>query len=239
MTNRLADLTRFYAILAELGRRRGGAHTLAECHGRMGWPGRGVYFFFENGEPRSAGEGLRVVRVGTHALKSGSKSSLWQRLSQHRGTSAGGGNHRGSIFRLLVGESIKGSGRFQEVVSWDVGNNISHAASRLALSREDIGALECPLEMAVSEHIRAMPFLWLAIEDEPGAGSHRGFVERNSIALLSNYGRTPVDSASPAWLGVQCSRERVCTSGLWNNNHVDENYDPTFLDLLERYVEII
>ena len=38
----------------------------------MKWPARGVYFFREAGESRSdTGEGLRVVRVGTHALKAG------------------------------------------------------------------------------------------------------------------------------------------------------------------------
>ena len=236
--DRLADITRFYALLARLEHRLGGKRTLAQCHGPMNWPDRGVYFFFENGERRSgSGEGARVVRVGTHALKPGAKSSLWGRLSQHRGTGAGGGNHRGSIFRLLVGESLKGSGLFQEVVSWDVGNNASHAANRLARSREEIGALERPLEMAVSEHIRTMPFLWIAVEDEPGAGSHRGVIERGSIALLSSYGRPPFDPASSAWLGAQCGRERVRSSGLWNNNHVDENYDPVFLDVLEHYVE--
>ena len=31
---------------------------------------------------------LRIVRVGTHGLKTGSRSTLWGRLSQHRGTSA-------------------------------------------------------------------------------------------------------------------------------------------------------
>jgi hypothetical protein len=38
----------------------------------MSWPRRGVYFFFENGEMRSeTGTGPRVVRVGTHAMRSG------------------------------------------------------------------------------------------------------------------------------------------------------------------------
>ena len=74
----------------------------------MSWPRRGVYFFFENGEPRSGtGAGPRVVRVGAHGLKNGARSTLWGRLSQHRGSSRSGlGNHRGSIFRLLVGVAL-------------------------------------------------------------------------------------------------------------------------------------
>jgi hypothetical protein len=63
----------------------------------MVWPKRGVYFFFETGESRSdSGSGPRVVRVGTHALREGSRAKLWTRLSQHQGTiTTGGGNHRG------------------------------------------------------------------------------------------------------------------------------------------------
>lgn len=240
MTDRNADIARFYDLLATLEQKLGGTLTLAECHGRMEWPGRGVSFFFEHGEHRSgSGAGARVVRVGTHALKSGAQSSLWQRLSQHRGTGTGSGNHRGSIFRLLIGESIKGSGRFEDVVSWGVGSDISHAARHVQIYREAVKELERPLEMAVSEHIHAMPFLWLAVGDKPGAQSHRGVIERGSIALLSNYWRTAIDTASSSWLGGGCTRQRVCISGLWNNNHVDENYDPSFLDLIEHYVHAI
>ena len=73
----------------------------------MDWPQRGLYFFCEAGEERSGtGTGMRVVRVGTHGLKAGSRNTLWGRLSQHRGTSRGSGNHRGSIFRLLLGIAL-------------------------------------------------------------------------------------------------------------------------------------
>ena len=88
--------------------RVGGARTLGACSGRLGLPRRGVYFFMEDGEVRSdSGTGPRIVRVGTHALTEGSGTKLWSRLSQHRGpTKSGGGNHRGSIFRLIVGTSV-------------------------------------------------------------------------------------------------------------------------------------
>jgi hypothetical protein len=68
---------------------------------------RGVYFFFEGGELRSqSGSGGLVVRIGTHAVSVGSKSTLWGRLAQHRGSLSGNGNHRGSIFRLWVGSAL-------------------------------------------------------------------------------------------------------------------------------------
>ncbi len=58
----------------------------------MSWPKRGVYFFREPGENRKdTGAGPRIVRAGTHALKSGSGTKLWTRLSQHKGQQATGG----------------------------------------------------------------------------------------------------------------------------------------------------
>jgi hypothetical protein len=47
-----------------------------------------------------------------------------------------------------------------------------------------------------------------------------------------------VDASSSAWLGRVCDRERVRDSGLWNNRHVDKDYDPAFLDKLRDYVRI-
>jgi hypothetical protein len=88
-----------------------------------------------------------------------------------------------------------------------------------------------------------MPFLWLLVEDEAGPESRRGYIERNSIALLSNDNKAPLDPRSPGWLGRHCHRAgvrdaglRVRTSGLWNSNHVDEIYDPAFLEVLERLI---
>jgi hypothetical protein len=66
--NRLADIKAFYGILAALEVKLGGKRILSECTGRMNWPNRGVYFFFEPGEMRrDSGAPPGVVRVGTHA----------------------------------------------------------------------------------------------------------------------------------------------------------------------------
>ena len=101
---------------------------------------------------------------------------------------------------------------------------------------KDIREKEQPLEKIVSETIGKMPFLWLAIADDPGPRSLRGYIERNAIALLSNYNKPSIDAPSPHWLGNHCNREKVRNSGIWNQNHVDEDYDPAFLDELERLV---
>jgi hypothetical protein len=221
---RLQDLIRFYSILNELEKTIG-ARALAG--GRMKWPARGVYFFREAGESRSdTGEGLRVVRVGTHALKAGGSTTLWGRLSTHRGqVRSGGGNHRGSIFRLIVGTALIGRDGYK-FPTWGEGGSAA----------KDIKAGEVELERAVSEVVRAMPFIWLSVDDEPGPASMRGKIERNAIALLSNFNKPPLDPPSLHWLGRHCDRDRVRASGLWNQNHVDESYDPVFLDDVERLV---
>lgn len=236
--SRLDDLVRFYLLLDRLEHKVGGPQQLSACTGRMVWPKRGVYFFFEDGECRQeSGQGPRVVRVGTHALTEGSKSTLWGRLSQHRGhASNGSGNHRGSIFRLLVGSSLKASQGIDEPSSWGLGSDPGQAAAQLGWSREEVKADEFALESAVSQIIGRMPFLWLDIDDPPSRDSLRGRIERNAIALLSNLNKSAFDAASPGWLGYHSDRAKVRQSGLWNNNHVDEHYDPSFLRDIEALI---
>ena len=108
LNKRLKDLVVFYQLLSALEDKLGGTKRLSECSGRLGWPKRGIYFFHEVGEYRTdSGDGPRIVRVGTHALKTGANTRLWTRLAQHKGQErSGGGNHRGSIFRLIVGSSL-------------------------------------------------------------------------------------------------------------------------------------
>ncbi|MCX6179168.1 MAG: hypothetical protein NT163_07385 [Chlorobiales bacterium] len=222
MLNREDDLNRFYQLLRLLERKTGGPFYLSVNH-PISLPRRGVYFFMENGELRAdASTGLRIVRVGTHGLKQGSKSTLAQRLSQHKGVIiSGGGNHRGSIFRLIVGTALPVNGCGE--TRWGKGST----------ANADIRLSEEPLEREVSTIIRNMPYLYLDVDDDASPDSLRGVIERNSIALLSNYQKPPLDPPSKEWLGYQCNREKVRLSGLWNQNHVDETYDPAFLNTFE------
>jgi len=230
---RLRDIQRFYEILAQLEDAVGGKRRLRNANGRMDWPKRGVYFFFEPGEERTtSGAGLRVVRVGTHALKAGSRSTLWGRLRQHRGhvsgSNPGGGNHRGSVFRLHVGTALIGKGYWPDEVTrrWGVRSS----------AKRPIREREIPLERAVSEHIRRMPLLWVGVLDEPGPKSQRGYIERNAIALLSNCRSRgePIDPPSASWLGQWAASRQIRCSGLWNVTHVMGGYDSDFLDVLRR-----
>jgi hypothetical protein len=236
--SRLADLVRLYALLDRLKQRVGGTRTLANLGSFRDWPHRGVYFFFEVGEiRRDSGKGARVVRVGTHALGAESQSTLRQRLGQHRGRASGGGNHRGSIFRLLIGQALLARGDLPQCKSWGVKGDARKAAAALSMDRAVLSEAEAPVEQAVSRHIALMPFLWLDISDEPGPNSLRGAIEQNSIALLSNYGRELLDPPSPGWLGHSSDRSLVRGSGLWNQHHAEKAHDAGFLGMLEKVIE--
>ena len=226
-SKRLNDIIHFYTILDNLVKQQNRKSILSQSSGRDPWPQRGVYFFFETDQYRKdSGSGQRVTRIGTHALKTGSKTTLWNRLSQHKGVvKSGGGNHRGSIFRLLVGTAII-SRENLSYPTWGQGSSAS----------KEIREGELLLEQLVSLTIGKMPFLYLAIADSANPYSLRGYIERNSIALLSNYEKHSIDPASSDWLGRKCNREKVVCSGLWNQNHVDEEYDPKFIDIFKDIV---
>ena len=224
--DRTAHIERFYNCLSNLTASQSET-ALRNPFFKADCPSKGVYFFFELSEKRTQTETCgRVVRVGTHGLKSGSKSTLWKRLAQHRGNlSNEGGNHRGSIFRLLIGQALQVRNGVQ-LETWGKGNTAGR----------EVREQELFLEQAVSSYISQMPVVCLRISDIAGPNSLRGYIERNAIALLSNHNKQAIDPASPYWLGTFSNREKVVSSGLWNSNHVDEEYDPVFLDVLERLV---
>ncbi|MEZ5497155.1 MAG: hypothetical protein R3F25_10095 [Gammaproteobacteria bacterium] len=141
----MSEINNFYQCIDDL-KSKIGVYQLSEVNGRMNWPTRGVYFFFDDYE---ASNSLRVTRVGTHALKENSKSTLWKRLSQHKGVvSTGGGNHRGSIFRLLVGDAIcKQQGL--DFPKWSIGSS----------STKEIRDSEIELERQVTSYIEKSPSL--------------------------------------------------------------------------------
>jgi hypothetical protein len=160
------------------------------------------------------------VRVGTHALKPELNSRLSEKLAQD-----GTGSHRQSVFRTLIGLSLRDLTGKQEPAGW--GREQPEPPDRAELA----------LEAAVSVYIGQMPFVYLTVDDEPGPRSERAFIERNSIALLSNYARTPLDSPSAGWLGRRSGREKVRQSGLWNTAHVDAAYDPSFMETMRTLME--
>ena len=240
--SRKNNLRRLYRHFDLLAAKLGGMRRLDEISRHKDWPLRGIYFFFDPDEPRlGSGIGPRLIRIGTHALNAGSRSTLRQRLRQHAGLSkTPGGNHRGSIFRLLAGDAKIAIGDFVDPPrSWGVEGDLTAAATTLNTARNILKAKEQPVEEAVSAYLRRLPFLWLPVLDEPGSESLRGYIERNAIALASDVAKTPIDPPSPVWLGSHSSREKVRLSGLWNQRHVDEVYEPGFLDVMEDLVQAL
>ncbi|WP_369682185.1 hypothetical protein [Haladaptatus sp. AB618] len=226
------DIGRFYSLLSRLEDRVGGKQILENCTGYMDWPDRGVYFFYASDEACETTDCLRITRIGTHAVSEGSSTSLWDRLRTHRGAVSGtyenGGNHRGSVFRKRIGEAIIDRDELNEAYpEWGNGST----------AKRDLRLEELEMEQQVSGYLRELPFLWLNVDDEPSADSQRAYIERNTIALLSNYQQEPIDSRSDDWLGKYSRSEKIRQSGLWNVNHVDETYDPSFLDTFEEYIK--
>ena len=64
------------------------------------------------------------------------------------------------------------------------------------------------------------------------------YIESNSIKLLSNYCKTPVDPPSKNWLGLYCGNNKVIKSGLWNRKEIEENseIDVVFLETLDNLI---
>ena len=225
-SDRQSDIDEFYRILDQLSATMDGPRRLRECTGNSGCPPQGIYFFFEDGEKRADGS-HRVVRIGTHGLTATSKTTLWGRLRQHRGQligrNPGGGNHRASVFRRHVGAALIRRDNLPGdlLSSWlDRHRPPGQRASQ-----------ETSVERAVSGHIGAMPFLWLNVP----ARADRGYLESNSIALLSCLTGGP-DRPSTSWLGHYAEPAEIRESGLWNVQHVSGHYEPGFLRQLAQLV---
>lgn len=220
-----AMLDDLYDLIRQMAERYG-ARPLGTCSASMRWPERGVYFFLDPSERRAkVASQYRIVRVGTHALNPGSRSTLWKRLRQHRGQASGMGNHRGSVFRHHVGLALLAREGVQHP-TWGV---------RPAASRDVVEA-EREMEERVSAYLARLLVTHVPVLDEPGPASLRGYVERNAIALLSSLG-PEVDAASAEWLGHFAKSEGIRRSGLWNVRHVGDGVEETFLGRLGELVD--
>ena len=210
MNQREKDTECFYELMTRLEERIGGKRTLNNFNGRHVLPGRGVYFFFEEGEFRkNFQDRLRVVRIGTHATKAGANSSLWGRLNQHKS------DNGASVFRNHVGWALANKSRSEN--RW----------------RDDHKHRKC-----ISQYIGRMPFLWVKVQEQDGHNM-RSRIERNSVALLSNYYDKATDKPSETWLGNTRRHKSgaIKKSGLWNIHYVRKRYDSKFLKDLASRIE--
>jgi hypothetical protein len=107
-------------------------------------------------------------------------------LSGHKGSArSGSGNHRASIFRLLVGNVLIKKNNYA-FPTWDNGTSSSSA---------EVRAAERLLECEVSKVIGAMRLVWLPIEDAPGPASKRSF----SFDLPHDRYAAGTAASSTAW----------------------------------------
>lgn len=219
----LLDAT--YKIVSHLAK-KSGLRRLKEAFSDD-MPDSGVYLFFDEREKRLKDiDQLRIVRVGTHGVASGSKASLRNRMRTHFGTTSGEGNHRSSVFRLHTGRSMINAKLAPAIESWGVS---SSDASTLLAERE--------LERHVSKYLGELYVLLIDVPGESDKANDRAYLEQNLIALLSNACK-PLDPPSCEWLGLSSAKRGIRKSGLWNVNHVEQRFDPAFLDVLDYYVSL-
>jgi hypothetical protein len=190
-------------------------------------PGKGVYFFFEPNEIRQNNNFDRVVRIGTHAAVANSNATLYNRLYKHKGAKDLTGNHRGSVFRKLIGFSLiqKGSLKYP-----DWGDKSKKGDKLVKLN-------EKPLEKIVSNYLHTMTFTVLEVPGPSSKYNDRAFIEENTIALLSNFGRPIIDKCSKDWLGGYSIDSKVKGSGLWNNKCVErKEIDRSYFEIFEKHL---
>jgi len=222
--NKEKDTARFYTLLGKLKEKTGGALAMAELsynidlHRHLSR--EGVYFSFEPREKTVDGQD-RVIRIGESGI-------LWLRLKNHCDS-----DHHKSVFRKHVGNALMR--RHPKNPEWE---KIDRWNDKYA-NDDETRKREYPLEQKVSEYIRNTSVVCLPVIDNPRSESNRKFIECNSIALLSALIGHCINPPSPKWLGHYSKSEYVRRSGLWNVEHVDETYDPEFLNIFEKYINHI
>ncbi|MGM8930212.1 hypothetical protein [Salinicola halophyticus] len=222
----------FYEQLAKLPTQKGQGLPLAQYSGQSALPRAGLYLFIDPHEqPVHPAVPGRIVRVGTHGVAAGSRSTLWQRLRAHKGTQTGSGNHRGSIFRLHIGTALQARD-CHELPWWGRGSSrpVELKADLVAQEKEKAH------ERRVSAYLGELHLAWLEVPGESGAGNQRARLERYLITLLSgmNGGKPTIH---PRWLGLSSPRAAIAGSGLWNLEHVGSPWSDVGSDLLEETFE--
>lgn len=230
----------FKQSLNQLKQSTGGPFTLNECTAEMNWPDRGIYIFFDPETDVVAHNPGRwyVTRIGTVGDCAGSSQTLWSRLRSHRGNLrgdyAGGGNHRGSVFRRHVGEAlIERDGLENDYPYW----GMPHSQLPDDLETTDLREQEHPLEQRVSERIRQMPFLVVNVPGEPGPNSERATLERNLISLVAQYRNRNPDLKNNDTLRSYSPTPEIARSDLWNVDHVSELYRQNTVLTFKQYIE--
>lgn len=224
---RIKDLKKLYQHIS-LARQKGFTFKFSELPSKK-LAKRGVYVFLDPRELNFLKDGPRIVRIGTHAVSSESKSTLRNRLRSHLGQADGGGNHRGSIFRLHVGRALLDSGDLNFYSeTWGAGQ---HAIA-------EIREAEVELEQRVSTYLSELEIFLIPISDEPSKDSLRAHVETQLIALCSEDFHT-IDQSESTWLGRHSPMSTITKSGLWNLRDVAKEYKPDGLGSVTHLISML
>ena len=234
-------LVKLYAALGRLNEQIEGPYYLSECDGSMDFPTRGLYFFFSPWSNLETDPAQRwhLTRVGTVGVARGSTNTLWNRLRQHRGNEegarkyAGGGNHRGSIFRQHVGRPyIRRDGLKHDYPYWGQRFSDDEVPDTTTVREQ-----EHPFEQRISAYIGQLPFLYLNVPGEVNPENDRAKVEMNTIAMTAHARRTTPTLHDADWLGCHSPRPEISQTGLWNVEHVHALFGIGVLSALEEFVE--
>ncbi|MCK9449851.1 MAG: hypothetical protein M0Q41_12860 [Bacteroidales bacterium] len=222
---RRQNIDKFYELLDEVIKKF--PKRTLDTISRNNLPEKGVYFFFEPNEVRENSNSDRVVRIGTHAAIAKSNATLYDRLYNHKGSKDLTGNHRGSVFRKLIGYSLL----YKDNLNFPHWGDKSKKSDRLVKSSEK------SLEISVSKYLYTLPFTVLEVPGPSAKDNDRAFIEENTIALLSNYDRQPIDKHSANWLGLHSNEQKIIGSGLWNSDYVDrKQIDSNYFDIFEKHL---
>lgn len=211
---RVSDIRRLYNLIDSF-QEAGNIFKLKKLHEQI-LPIQGVYLFIDKGETNLLGKPGRIIRIGTHAVSVGSKSTLRNRLKTHLGAKDGTGNHRSSIFRLHVGQAL-----FSTLSKRDC--NDTWGIDR-PTTMEFINT-ERHHERLVTEYLANLYVFIIPVLDAASRFSLRASIERQMIALFTED-LLPLESPSDQWLGKDSPKALISSSGLWNIQHVGSTYDP-------------
>lgn len=225
-THRQQNIDKFYNLLDEVVLKFP-KMTLDKIL-KINLPEKGVYFFFEQNERRHNSNSDRVVRIGTHAAIANSNATLYNRLYNHKGAKDLTGNHRGSVFRKLIGYSLI----YKDCL------NFPHWGDKSKKSDKLIKLSEKDFEKTISTYLHTMTFTVIEVPGPSSKDNDRAFIEQNSISLLSNYDRPAIDISSKNWLGKYSKDNKIIGSGLWNSDYVDrKEIDKNYFDKFENHLK--
>ena len=167
-------------------------------------PKNGIYIIFEQGEKYL--EFDRIVRVGTHT----GKNQLYSRLNQHFIKE----NKNRSIFRKNIGRCFLNRENNSYLSIWNI--DTTSAEKRKMNSHLVNVEFERQIESLISKYIQGnLSFCVFRMDNR----EQRLFWESKIASTLAQSCEL---RPSSGWLGNHSPKEKIRTSGLWQEKGLDE-----------------